>query len=140
MKKYYQKESYPTGDCFRTCIASILGSENLEDVPNFMKDGEQFFESNFKEWLNINGYMEIAYEIHNSKILGKNFHKHLCILTGTDSNTKIAHSVVGRVTYNEEDNTIHYNEIHNPLFNGNTDNIKFKFCTFIVKRLDIRNK
>ena len=46
MKEYYQKESYPTGDCFRTCIASILEADNLEDVPNFMKDGEKYFESN----------------------------------------------------------------------------------------------
>ena len=136
MKKYYQKESYPTGDCFRTCIASILESDNLEDIPNFMKDGEQFFENNFKEWLDANGYMEITYEIHNSKILGKNFNKHLCILTGTDSNTKIAHSVVGQVDYSSSDNTIHYSEVHNPYLNGNTENIDFEFCTFIVKRLE----
>lgn len=137
MKEFYQIESYPTGDCFRTCIASILNSDNLEDIPNFMKDGEKFFESNFKKWLNENNYMDITFEINNSKILGNNFNGQLCILTGTDSKTKIAHSVVGRVDYRQRDNSLHYSEIHNPTFEGNTENIDFIFCTFIVKRLDI---
>ena len=39
MKKFYQIESYPTGDCFRTCLASIMESDNLEDIPNFMNYG-----------------------------------------------------------------------------------------------------
>lgn len=137
MKKFYQIESYPTGDCFRTCLASIMESDNLEDIPNFMKDGEQFFESNFNKWLIENGYLDITFEINNSKLLGKNFNGQLCILTGVDSITKIAHSVVGRVDYREKNNSLHYSEIHNPSLNGNTENIDFLFCTFVAKRLDI---
>lgn len=137
MKKHYQIENYPTGDCFRACIASILESEKLEDIPNFMKDGERFFESNLKEWLDLNGYMEITYEIHGSRLLGKNFNNHLCILTGTDSVTNISHSVVGEVIYNKENNTIIYQEVHNPSKNSDTENMDFIFCTFISKRVDI---
>ena len=59
MKIFYQKESYPFGDCFRTCLASIMESNNLEDIPNFMKDGELNFEKNFNEWLIKNNCIDM---------------------------------------------------------------------------------
>ena len=136
MKKFYQKESYPYGDCFRTCLASIMESDNLEDISNFMKDGELNFEKNFDEWLIKNNCIDISYEINNSKIVGSKFNGQLCILTGKDTNTNIRHSVVGKVEYIKEKQEILYSVVHNPLLNMNEDNFEIDFCTFIVKRLD----
>ena len=35
--------NFQNGDCFRACVASVLGAP-IESVPNFMKDGEAGFE------------------------------------------------------------------------------------------------
>ena len=136
MKKFYQKEFYPFGDCFRTCIASILERDKLEDIPNFMKDGEAMFEEHFEHWLNENNYLDITYEINNSKLIGTKFNGQLCILCGLDIATKIRHSVVGRIDFSKETNQIIYTIIHNPIKNGNEESLEIDFCTLIVKRLD----
>ena len=136
MKKFYQIESYPTGDCFRTCLASIMESDNLEDIPNFMKDGESMFEQHFEHWLSENNCMDITYKIDSSELIGTKFNGQLCILCGLDIITKIRHSVVGEVTYDKKSNQIIYSVVHNPLRNMNEDNFEIDFCTFIVRRLD----
>ena len=44
MKKVYQRIVDPArGDCYKCCIASILGLE-YEDVPNFIEFGEERFD------------------------------------------------------------------------------------------------
>jgi hypothetical protein len=138
MKKFYQKESYPIGDCFRTCLASIMECDNLEDIPNFMKDGESAFEENFEQWLNENNCIDITYEIHSSKLIGSKFNGQLCILSGKDTNTGIGHCVVGKVEYIKENEQILYSLVHNPLKNENNDSLEIDFCTFVLKRLDIK--
>ena len=138
MKKFYQIESYPKGDCFRTCIACILEVDKLEDVPNFMKDGEELFDSFYKNWLDKNGYMEISYEIDKSKLQGKNFDGQLCILSGINLDTLIRHSVIGRVEYKYDNNTIEYFIVHDPAEGNDSSTLEIDFCTFIVSRLDIK--
>lgn len=52
MKKVYQTIfGKPNGNCFQACIASMLECE-LNDIPNFMKDGPDHFKHNLKEWEN----------------------------------------------------------------------------------------
>lgn len=138
MKKFYQIENYPIGDCFRTCIASILESNNLEDIPNFMKDGESSFSKHFNKWLRKNNMLYVTYQIHNSVIDGYYFDGWKCILTGIDKNTNIGHSMVGEVKYNKSKNTIEYFIIHNPHAMINEDNINIINCGFLSKRIDIK--
>lgn len=135
MKIFYQTEKYPIGDCFRTCVASILEVENLQDVPNFMKDGEDSFNKHFNKWLRKNNMLYITYQIHNSAIDGFYFDEWKCILTGIDKFTRIGHSVVGEAKYNKNSNMIEYFVIHNPSKDINIDNLELINCGFLSKRI-----
>lgn len=136
MKKFYQSESYPYGDCFRTCIASILEVDKLEDVPNFMRDGEELFEEHLKKWLNDNDYMIIEYKIHGASVLDRvNFDGALCILGCSHKDSGIGHSCVGRIRF-EDDSKVFYDGIHNPIKNNYFSNLTITSASFLVKRLD----
>ena len=136
MKKFYQKESYPTGDCFRTCVASILEVDSLEDVPNFMRDGEKKFDEYFKTWLNNNGFICIQYMIQESKVINRvGFDGALCILGGINTATGIHHSCVGQIRF-EDNCKLYYDCIHDPLKNNDIENMSFISAYFIVKRID----
>ena len=116
MKKHYQSESYPFGDCYRTCLASILEAENIQCIPNFMKDGENKFIENRDNWLrgnNINS-ITVDYDSLNgfcTSLLEKSY------IIATGSNKGVFHSVVG--TYELINDKHEIELIHDPIKDGN---------------------
>ena len=62
MKKIYQTEFYPLGNCFQACIASILEIE-LDEAPNFMKDGVGKWNENWDEFMKISDYYLLDIEL-----------------------------------------------------------------------------
>lgn len=113
MIKYYQKESYPYGDCVRTCLASILETENLEDIPNFMRDGEGKYIEHLDEWCKMKGLdrITIAWDfIHGMVEISSRY-----VLIFGDIRG-ISHATVGKLYY--ENNKAHIEYKHDPIRNN----------------------
>jgi len=133
MKKHYQKESYPFGDCFRTCMASILESDKLEDVPNFMKDGEELFNDNLSMWLKENNLQSLTVDWEGLNKFNTILTSKVYIIA-TGKNNGIFHSVVG--TYTKEDERHLISLVHDPIegqnfFNSDEDNMGIIQIRFI---------
>lgn len=125
MKKYYQEVNYPYGDCVRTCIASILETDNLEDVPNFMRDGEDSYDQYLNDWLKENNTQMITIEWDGLKHFRTYLNCEMYVLL-SGKRKGVYHSVVGRYSQKEAHN-IQFE--HDPLkgenyfFSDNEENL-----------------
>lgn len=137
MKRHLQKNiNNQNGDCFRTCIACILGTENLEDVPNFMENGTDYFWINFFKWLDENnlGYFEFDIKDKTAPSIVPNGY---CVLTGKSNIVDALHCVVGRTEYDINTGETKIFFMHNP----NGDQVNFlngdvQYVGFIFKKFN----
>lgn len=91
MKKQKQKiTDFKTGDCFRTCVASLLNLDK-EKVFNFMADGRELFNDAVGFFNRRNGLILLDVWISSSQILNNVS----CIATGKSPRDESKlHSVV----------------------------------------------
>lgn len=93
----------PYGDCVRTVIACLLNKEDVEEIPNFMKDGEEKFRENLDCWMEDNGfeYIELTWQ---GFCEAPRVPKGLCGVVGDSPNGDYLHMVVGdwSIDYNED--------------------------------------
>jgi len=61
---YQLINSLSKGDCFRACVASILELP-IEEVPNFMEDGEDKFNDHIVDWIKDRTFTIRYVEINN---------------------------------------------------------------------------
>lgn len=115
IKRHLQISNYPFGDCFRSCIASILKTEKVTDVPNFMQNGEEFFKENFREWLEENSFNYIEIEWNKPVSFHTDTTDQFCIISIKKKCDNVGHCVVGYMKYIEEQNTYQFDVIHDPL-------------------------
>lgn len=113
MKKHLQKIGYPFGDCVRTCIASILDCENVEEIPNFMKDGEDLFSSNLNNWCIENNMFYIQFKFSDS--ISAVYNNTLCIATGKKKSDGVYHSIIVEISQNQNTRNIDLFFVHDPL-------------------------
>lgn len=123
MKYHYQKYQYPKGDCFRTCLACILNKEDVEDIPNFMKNGEEYFDDLFFLWLDMNNYQYI-------EVSRKEWEKQwyipegICTVIIKNAQHPHGHSVIAK-SYSK-DNLKYLEFLHNPQKGFDCNNIKIE--------------
>lgn len=57
--------SFTNGDCMRACVASVFEMK-IEDVPNFMKDGEDYFAEHLQRFCSKLGLYALDMEFHET--------------------------------------------------------------------------
>ena len=121
MKKHYQIEQYPIGDCFRACISSILCKDDINEVPNFMKDGECNFDDNFDTWKAKNEYqyIEVSFKEWESQHF---IPDSICVVVIKNNAHPHGHAIVGK-SY-KKDRKRYLGLLFNPQKGYNLDNIK----------------
>lgn len=88
MKKVNQKiMNFVNGDCYRACICSILEKE-LEDIPNFQKDGNEKFAENLDKWISDSGFRLLEIVNSDSDYLKKAIKDCYVIASGTSPRDK----------------------------------------------------
>lgn len=138
IKKHYQTEQYPTGDCFRTCFACILNKENVEEIPNFMKFGEKEMDNHFYKWLKLNNFEYI--EVSLKEWMTQHYLPDmLCVVIIKNEKHAYGHAVVGR-SYREGGKR-YIELLHNPQRGQGVEDITSEHIIsigFLFKRIMIR--
>jgi len=131
---YIQKDtSFTSGDCFKTCVAYLLGI-NPDIVPNFCAMEGDWIQ-HLQAWLEPRGLMYLELDCDKNDMLDCHalIDGTLCILTGhSPRNPEKFHCIIGKYVLKDNEQQMKY--IHDPHPDGTwiTD---FKHYAFIMRRL-----
>lgn len=92
MKPVMQIENYPSGDCFRACLCSILELP-IEAIPNFQQNEGANFDELWKAWNDKSPYRLIQVQCETPE---ETFTDCAVIATGKSPRGNYNHSVVWR--------------------------------------------
>lgn len=118
----------PNGNCFATCVASLLDLP-LEDVPNFCADENEDWFDGFQKWLTERGMYAIDLKVVDEPFLRPVPDGTLVILTGMGARG-LLHCVIA--SYRLKDGLHTWEHVHDPHPN-NTFIEDVQDITFIVK-------
>lgn len=113
IQKHLQQNTDPkTGDCLKTCIASLLGLK-LDDVPDFTGDNNPNWWLDAQEWARVHGWQILEFCLSmdgkNTIPLSQISAGMHCILSGK-TEARNRHCILGAIM-----SDMSLAEIHNPL-------------------------
>jgi len=124
-----------SGDCFRTCVAMLLGLER-DAVPNFTKYDIDTWEYELGRWLGVRDLACIVVDINSEKTQWPHGHhgtRSTCVILGCDSpRGNYGHSVVGRVSCGK-DRILNIDVVHDP-YPGGVGVVGINTIFYIVPR------
>ena len=136
--KLTQIENYPIGDCVRSVFACLLGLDNVEEVPNFMRDGNEKFQEHLEQWLEEKDleYIELDYEVYKETAYFPYGH---CGVSGKSPRGDWDHIVVGEIVKRVEDDgayrDIYFRHDTSPFHDGKFIDSDIKSIGFLVRKL-----
>lgn len=138
MTKLTQLKNYPMGDCMRTVFACLLSLEEPTEVPNFMDDGVENFQSRIDKWLEDEGliYVEVSFDdFHTASFIPNGFFG----ISGKSPRGDWDHIVIAEASTREEDGSTYrdFKFIHDtsPYHDGTYLDGKPKVMGFLTRKL-----
>lgn len=139
ISKLKQIENYPTGDCMRSVFACLLGLESVQEIPNFMRDGNSNFQTYIEQWLSENSleWVEISYKEWCETPF---FPLGYCGISGKSPRGDYDHIVVGEIKKRVGKNGLAYRDIYfrhdtSPFHDGNYIDGDVKLIGFLLRKL-----
>lgn len=136
--KLKQIEQYPIGDCVRSVFACLMGLDSVEEIPNFMRDGEEKYNQHLQEWLDENNLSYIEIDFKAAQV-AYHIPEGYCGIAGKSPRGDYDHLVIGEVKYRYEDEKVfrdfHFIHDTSPYHDSNFIDGEPKTASFLVKKL-----